>query len=76
MKTKIIINEVIKNVAPRFKKAIWRKYDVNEMFASYKDASKYYDLRNCNYDYVYTFTDEIVKTVRNAKLDGYGRRYN
>lgn len=70
---KVIILRELQNVAPRFKRAIWRKREVNRIFDSAKEAEKYYNLRNCNYD----FEDEdgnIVKSVRNAKLDAYGNR--
>lgn len=70
---RVIILSELQNVAPRFRRAIWRKREVNRIFASAKEAGKYYNLRNCNYD----FEDEdgnIVKSVRNARLDGYGNR--
>lgn len=70
---KVIILERLENVAPRFQRAIWRKREVNRTFASAREAGKYYNLKNCNYN----FEDKagnIVKSVRNAMLDGYGNR--
>lgn len=70
---RVIILSELQNVAPRFSRAIWRKKEVNRIFASAKEAAKYYNLRNCNYDFE-NEAGEIVKSVRNAKLDGYGNR--
>lgn len=70
---KVIILSELQNVAPRFRRSIWRQKEVNRIFSSAKEAGKYYNLRNCNYE----FEDEdgnIVKSVRNAKLDAYGKR--
>lgn len=70
---KVIILSELQNVAPRFKRAIWRKRNVNRVFNSAKEAAKYYNLRNCNYD----FEDEdgeIIRSVRNGLLDAYGKR--
>lgn len=70
---KVIILSELQNVAPRFRMAIWRKKEVNRIFSSAKEAEKYYNLRNCNYDFE-NEAGEIVKSVRNAKLDAYGKR--
>lgn len=70
---KVIILSELQNVAPRFSRAIWRKRNVNRVFNSAKEAKKYYNLRNCNYD----FEDEdgeIIRSVRNGVLDAYGNR--
>ena len=70
---KVIILSELQNVAPRFKRAIWRKRNVNRVFNSAKEAAKYYNLRNCNYDFV-DESGETVKSVRNGLLDAYGKR--
>lgn len=73
-----IISE-LKNVSPRFSKSIWRKYHVNESFASAKRAKVFHNLRNCHYKYVKydSFGNElIVREINNAKLDSYGNRVN
>lgn len=70
---KVIILSELQNVAPRFRRAIWRKKEVNRIFPSAKEAGKYYNLRNCNYDFE-NEAGEIVRSVRNARLDGYGNR--
>lgn len=71
-----VISE-LKNVSPRFTTAIWRKYQVNESFASAKKAKVFHNLRNCHYKYVKhdSFGGEIVlREINNAKLDSYGTR--
>lgn len=70
---RVIILSELQNVAPRFKRAIWRKRNVNRVFTFAKEAARYYNLRNCNYDFEDDDGD-IVKSVRNARLDGYGNR--
>lgn len=69
----------LKNIAPRFNHAIWRKYQVNESFASAKKANVFHNLRNCHYKYVKydSFGGEIViREINNARLDSYGNRLN
>ena len=70
---RVIILSELKNVAPRFQHAIWRRKEVNRIFASAKEAAKYYNLKNCNYDFVGE-SGETVKSVRNGLLDAYGKR--
>lgn len=73
----IIIISELKNVSPRFTAAIWRKYQVNETFASAKKAKVFHNLINCHYKYVKydSFGNEItVREINNAKLDSYGNR--
>lgn len=70
---KVIILSELQNLAPRFKRAIWRKREVNRIFSSAKEAGKYYNLRNCNYEFE-NEDGEIIRSVRNAKLDAYGKR--
>lgn len=73
----IIIISELKNVAPRFSRAIWRKYQVNESFASAKKAKVFHNLRNCHYKYVRfdQYGNELtVREINNAKLDSYGNR--
>ena len=73
----IIIISELKNVSPRFTAAIWRKYQVNETFASAKKAKVFHNLRNCHYKYLKydSFGNElIVREINNAKLDSYGNR--
>lgn len=74
----IIISE-LKNVAPRFSRAIWRKNEVDEIYSSAKKAKMFHNLRNCHYKYVKydSFGNElIVREINNAKLDSYGNRVN
>lgn len=70
---RVIILSELKNVAPIFHRAIWRRKEVNRIFASAKEAAKYYNLKNCNYDFV-DESGETVKSVRNGCLDAYGKR--
>lgn len=73
----IIIISELKNIAPRFSKSIWRKYQVNEMFASAKKAKVFHNLRNCHYKYIKydSLGNEItVREINNAKLNLYGNR--
>lgn len=71
-----IISE-LKNVAPLFSRAIWRKNEVGEIYSNAKKAKMFHNLRNCNYRYVKydSFGNEIViREINNAKLDSYGNR--
>lgn len=70
---KVIIISVLCNIAPRFRRAIWRKKEVNRIFSSAKEAGKYYNLRNCNYNFE-NEAGEIIRSVRNGVLDAYGNR--
>ena len=70
---KVIIISVLCNIAPRFRRAIWRKKEVNRFFSSAKEAGKYYNLRNSNYD-IENKDGETVRSVRNGLLDAYGNR--
>lgn len=75
----IIIISELKNVSPRFTTAIWRKYQVNESFASAKKAKMFHNLRNCHYKYVKYDSqgNEItIREINNAKLNLYGNRVN
>lgn len=73
----IIIISELKNIASRFSKSIWRKYQVNETFASAKKAKVFHNLRNCHYKYIKydSLGNEItVCEINNAKLNLYGNR--
>lgn len=73
----IIIISELKNIAPRFTAAIWRKYQVNETFATANKAKMFHNLKNCHYKYVKydSFGNELtVREINNAKLDSYGNR--
>ena len=73
----IIIISELKNIAPRFSKSIWRKYQVNELFATAKKAKVSHNLRNCHYKYVRfdQYGNEVtIREINNAKLDSYGNR--
>ena len=72
---KVYLRSVLRNVAPRFSKAIWQKQEIGHYFSSVKEMSKMYNVRNCNYD-VENEEGELIRSVNNAKLDGYGKRYN
>lgn len=69
----VTVKYEIRNIAPRFSKAIWRKYEVGRIFPSVKEAKKSYNLRNCCYE-LCSSTGEIVRVVNNARIDSYGRR--
>ena len=71
---KIYLRSVLVNVAPAFGKAIWRKSEIGRYFTSVKEMSKMYNVRNCNYD-VEDESGEVIRTIRNGKLDCYGRRF-
>ena len=70
---RVIVLSELQNVAPHFRRAIWRKKEVNRIFASAKEAGKYYNLRNSNYDFE-NEAGEIIRSVRNGVLDAYGNR--
>lgn len=70
---RIIILSELQNVAPRFKRAIWRKKEVNRIFSSAKEAGKYYNLKNCNYEFEDS-DGRVIRRVLNARLDSYGNR--
>lgn len=73
----IIIISELKNIAPRFSKSIWRKYQVNETFATAKKAKVFHNLRNCHYKYVRfdQYGNEVtIREINNSKLDSYGNR--
>ena len=72
---KINLSSVLRNVAPRFSKAIWQKQEIGHYFPSVKEMSKMYNVRNCNYD-VENEEGELIRSVRNGKLDCYGRRFS
>lgn len=44
---KILVISELKNVNGAFKKAIWRKYEVNRYYKSAKEAKRYHNLKNC-----------------------------
>ena len=72
---KIYIEKELRNVAPRFHKAIWREYDVRCSYNSAAEAKRFHNLQNCKYQY----EDEegnVLSRYNNAKMDGYSRRYN
>lgn len=59
---KLCIESELNNIAPRFKKAIYRYKEVNRIFNSAKEARKYYNLSRCNY-YYYSIDDSGNETV-------------
>ena len=69
----IFIKYELKNVAPRFHKAIWRKYSVMRGYTNAMNASYYHNLRNCCYEH--RLNGITVATFNNAKIDAYGTRY-
>lgn len=71
----ITILHELTNIAPKFTAAIWRKKEVNRTYKNAKEAKKYYNLRNCEYEYV-NESGERIKYYNNAKIDSYGKRYN
>ena len=75
MKVIVRLNSVLRNVAPRFHRAIWREYEVDKYYDSVAAMGKEHNVKNCNYQ----FEDEnekVLRIVRNGKIDGYGTRYN
>ena len=72
----VVLESELVNVAPRFQKAIYQLESVDYHFDSVKAMRRAgYNPANCNY----RFEDEdgeVIREVYNAKLDGYGRRYN
>lgn len=69
---KVRLNSRLVNVAPRFSKTIWGKIEVGRVFSSVKEMSKGYNIRNCNYDI--EKDGEIIRSVKNGRMDCYGRR--
>lgn len=75
----IIIISELRNIAPRFSGAIWRKYEVGKFYPSAKEANKFHKLKNCHYKYVKRDScgSEItVREINHSKLDSYGNRVN
>ena len=72
MKIKVISE--LNNIAPRFKKAIWRKIEIGMTYSSKAEAQMYHNLHNCHYAYI-NDSDEIASEYNNAKIDRYGKRY-
>lgn len=70
---RITVITELKNVAPRFKKAIWRKTMVGRTYKNKAEASIYHNLKNCHYAYVNEY-DNIIAEYNNAHIDHYGRR--
>lgn len=73
----ILIISELKNIAPRFSRAIWRKNEVGEIYSSAKKAKVFHNLRNCHYKYVRfdQYGNEVImREINNAKLDPYGNR--
>lgn len=69
----VTVKYELRNIAPRFSKAIWRKYNVGMSYESVTEARKHHNLSNCCYE-VFDKRGNIVRTVNNAKIDNYGRR--
>lgn len=63
----------LKNVAPRFKKAIWREKEIGRTYKNKAEASIFHNLKNCHYAYVNEY-DNIIAEYNNAIIDAYGRR--
>ena len=75
MKRMVRLNTELKNIALRFHKPIWREYEVNIYYKSVSEMAKIHNIKNCNYQ----FEDEngnVLRVVRNGKIDAYGTRYN
>ena len=70
----VFINYELKNIAPRFHRAIWRKYRVMQGYPSAKEARKYHNLNNCCYEH--RAKGRTIACINNAKINAYGRRYN
>lgn len=76
----IIIDTELKNIAPRFSKAIWRRYNVNRGYMTAAEAWKYHKRENCNYRVVNiddeTGEETTITEHKNGKMDAYGTRFN
>lgn len=72
---KIYIKSELKNIAPRFNKAIWRKYNIMREYASSKEARKFHNLKNCCYEYK-DKDDNVIRSINHARIDAYGTRFN
>ena len=75
MKKLVRLNTELKNVSPRFHKAKWREYKFDTYYNYVSEMAKIHNIKNCNYQ----LEDEngnVLKTVRNGKIDCYGTRYN
>ena len=66
------LNSRLVNVAPHFSKTIWEKIEVGRVFSSVREMSKFYNIRNCNYDI--EKDGVIIRSVQNGRMDCYGRR--
>lgn len=71
---RVFVKTKILNISPKFKKAIFKKVEVNRVYNSVKEARKFHNLINCNYSIINDHDVEI-RVHNNAKIDGYGRRY-
>lgn len=69
----VTVKYELRNIAPRFSKAIWRKYNVGMCYESVTEARKHYNLNNCCYE-VFDKKGNLARTVNNAKMGCYGRR--
>ena len=63
-KQRLLVRAIKVNVNRRFQKAIYKEQEVNKIFASYREASKMYNLKNCNYDYI-DDNSNVIKSVKN-----------
>lgn len=70
----IFVRYELKNIAPRFHKAIWHKYSVMRSYPTAKRAWKLHKRENCCYEH--RINGETVDCINNAKIDAYGTRYN
>ncbi len=71
---RVVLNSVLENVAKPFSPAIWRERNVGAIFSSVKEMGMYYNVKNCNY-HVEDMEENILRTVNNGRLNGYGNRY-
>lgn len=72
--TEVFIDYELKNIAPRFHKAIWRKYPVMRIYPTAKEAWKNHKRENCCYEH--RIDGKTINYINNAKIDAYGTRYN
>lgn len=70
----VFLNTALINVAPRFQKAIWKEKRIDRVYNSVKEMSKYYNVRNCNYD-IANDDGNIIRRVRNGHINSFGDRY-
>ena len=71
---KVVLNSVLINISPKFKKSRWSKVNVHIIFNSVKEMKSHYNIKNCNYDIV-DENNNLISCHRNGLIDSYNNRY-